>query len=101
MAPSRVINIDFIYWYMCCMTHKHFPFIRVFRNECHRPSLHTLSKSCLKSINAQDNFFLFAFEYSIRLSIIKRLTDVLNPLRNTAWQELKFHCLLKIGLFLC
>ena len=71
--------LDFIFLYKFCNNFKHLPFIQYVLNFCYKPSRQTVSKACLKSIQAQKRFFDFAFAMSIKLLITKRLSKVENP----------------------
>jgi len=63
LTPISEINVgetvplceiqDLILLYMLKTMLQNLPFIEVFRSLCQRPTLHTLSNACEKSINAQ------------------------------------------------
>ena len=52
-VPSAVVTLDLILWYIFLMNLKHLPLTFVFESLVHNPSLQTVSKACLKSINVQ------------------------------------------------
>ena len=84
---SDVIILDFILQYIFWINLKHFPFTLVSRSFCHKPLSQTMSKACLKSINAQCNLLLYTFESSKRLCNINKLSVVEKAFRKPAWQD--------------
>ena len=63
------------------------PFTLFSSSFCHKPALQTVSNACLKSMNAQKSFDLFALQISIRLCSMKRLSVDEKPLRKPACEE--------------
>ena len=85
--PSAVVTLDFMLLYMFLINSKHLPFTPVSSILYQSPPLQTISNACLKSTNAQYNFFLFVLAISTRLCIINKLSDVEKPLRKPTWHE--------------